>query len=155
VGAYQYHYNIETFNTPGINIWAFSLWVIGGYSYLTIHNAVKNKIFNSYLSLIISWAIYLTGLFVSEYIGYRILNIHENSARGGALIFGLIHGNKILHSYYLFFPALIIFLHQLLLKLPAWISKCFQNYHDTQVGTIHGRKQKREHMEYTQPAECI
>ena len=119
VGNYQYHYNIEAFNTQSINIWAFSLWVISGYLYLTIHGRVKNKIENRYLPLVISWFIYLTGLLLIEYIGYAVLGIRENSARGEALILGLIHGNSTLHTYYMLFPALIIAIYQLLLVLPA------------------------------------
>ena len=125
VGNYQYHYNIEAFNTYSINIWAFSLWLISGYLYLTIHRSVKDKITNRYLPLVVSWFIYLIGLLLIEYIGYAVLGIHENSARGGALILGLIHGNSMLHTYYLFFPALIIAVYQLLLVLPANTIKFF------------------------------
>lgn len=128
VSNYQYHYNVEIFNTRIINIWAFTLWVTSGYIYLNIYNNLKVKIYSKTISLFTCWCVYLSGLLMLEYIGYSLLGIHENSARGGALILGLIHGSTVLHIYYMFFPALIILLYQLLLMSPGRVTKWLQNF---------------------------
>lgn len=132
VSNYQYHYNIEIFNSRIINICAFSLWILSGYTYLYLHDKIKNKIPDYRLQITASWVVYFTGLLVVEYTGYNILGIHENSARGGALIFGLIHGNTFLHIYYMLFPALILVVYQLTLMVPAKTVKLFQTLRRTE-----------------------
>ena len=120
---YQYKYNVAVFNTPLINIWAFSLWILTGFLFLEIYSFIRKKVGMLYLQFIFSWLVYFTGLLVFEYAGYYILDIRECSARGGALIFGLIHGSKLMHTYYMLFPALIIAIYHLFLVLPVRIQK--------------------------------
>jgi hypothetical protein len=121
VGNYQYKYNVEVFNTHIINAWAFFLWIITGYLFLEIYSFIKKRIPLRYLHFAFSWVTYFTFLLLFEYLGYYILEIRECSARGSALIFGLIHGSRVLHTYYLLFPALIIGVYHLFLFLPARI----------------------------------
>lgn len=139
VNNYQYKYNVEIFNTHVVNIWAYSLWVIASYVYLKLDSSINNKFANKYISFTLSWAIYFLGLLLLEYIGYNILGIHESSARGGALIFGLIHGNNILHIYYLLFPILITGVYRLFLVLPAGTIKAFNVFRHI-PGIINGHR---------------
>lgn len=48
VGSYGYKYNIEIFNTSGINIWAFILWFCAGllvlFSYKFLFNSYKSEL---------------------------------------------------------------------------------------------------------------
>ncbi|MBS1772629.1 MAG: hypothetical protein JST82_07205 [Bacteroidetes bacterium] len=127
VKNYQYSYNVEAFNTQIINIWAFILWLIGGYIFLCIYDRVRTVVESRYLVTVISWCIYFLGLLLVEYTGYNVLGIHENSARGGALIFGLIHGNMMMHIYYLSFPILSMLLYQTILIVAPVITKWTNN----------------------------
>ena len=127
VGNYHYKYNVEAFNTYGINIWAFSLWVVWGYITLQMHSFAKTKTPYSFIQIPISWLLYFAGLLIFEYIGYYILKIRESSARpGDALIMGLVHGTYILHVYYLFFPFLILAVYHLLLAIRASAKSCLE-----------------------------
>lgn len=114
VGFYQYHYNVNL-NTPGLNMWAFSLWTLGGLAFFEGSWKVKSKVENIYLRVLSIWGIYLVILFSIEYLAYNILNIRENSISGGKpLAFGLIHGTRILHVYYITFPFIAFLFYQLM-----------------------------------------
>ena len=118
VSAYRYRYNVDAFNTQGINIWAFSLWVLGGYVFLRIYAFVGNKLISQYLRIIVSWLFYFSCLLVMEYIGYYTLQIRESSARpGDDLLFGLIHGTKGMHVYYVLYPFFIITVYTIILRV--------------------------------------
>lgn len=118
VGNYQYHYNIPSLNTPGLNLWAFSLWWIGGCLIIELFLFIRNRIESRTLQLLTFWLSYVTLLLFIEYIGYNLLNISEMSySRNSYLIFGLIHGNFWLHLYYLVAPFLIIMFYTIVDKL--------------------------------------
>jgi hypothetical protein len=60
----------------------------------------------------VTWLFYIILLFAFEFNGYRILGVHENSMTGATpLLFGLIHGNRILHIFYLISPFCTISLY--------------------------------------------
>ncbi len=113
-GFYQYKYNYNVFNTQGLNIWSFTLWVLGGFLFLKVYRNIKTKDNNVFRRLALSWLIYFGMLLVIEYFGYYILGIREISvANAKPLIFGLINGNLALRIYYLIFPFLIIPLYEI------------------------------------------
>lgn len=109
VGFYKYKYNIEAFNTNGLNIWAFLWWSIGLFLICLFHIRLKDKFQNEKLYYFILYIFYLIILLLVEFIGYELLNIreiyHSNST---ALLFNLIHGTFILHLFYLTSPFIII-----------------------------------------------
>jgi hypothetical protein len=103
VGFYKYHYNLDFLNTPGINLFSLVLWITGGY--ITIHVFRTLKYNSPSVRMVITWIFYLIILVVVEFSGYVLLGIHENSKPGASsLFFGLIHGNRILHIFYLISP---------------------------------------------------
>lgn len=109
VGNYQYQYNISFLNTPGLNLWAFFLWWIGGYYILEVYLVLKKNINNKYNQLIYLWILYFIVILIVEFIGYAGLHISEiGNVNNTSLIFGLIHGNFWLHLYYMFAPFLMI-----------------------------------------------
>jgi len=109
-GSYQYRYNMEWMNFPGLNLWAFLLWTAGGFIFLRIWFLVNARIRKKFISVIVSWMIYITILLILEFLGYRMLHIRETSTHlKNPLIFGLVHGSPGLHIYYLIFPFIIIF----------------------------------------------
>lgn len=122
VGSYHYKYNIGLFNTPVINIWAFTLWVLTGYIALQIIFYFRARVGHAVLILPLSWIIYFAGLLLFEYIGYYVLNIRERSAQpADALVFGVIHGPFSLHAYYVSFPILISGVYNVVLSFAAYI----------------------------------
>jgi len=113
VGNYQYQYNISILNTPGLNLWAFFLWCIGGYYTLKMYLFLKKCISKKYTQLIYLWIVYFAILLIVEFIAYNWLHISEiGNANKTSLIFDLIHGNYWLHLYYLIAPFLMILLYE-------------------------------------------
>mgnify|MGYP000409825610 CR=1 FL=1 len=109
VGSYSYKYNVEIFNTSGINIWAFILWFCAGllvlFGYKFFFNSYKSKI----KKISIIYLFYLISLFILEILGQYIFSIHEISKSDSkALIFDLIHGTRVLHIFYLSAPFILI-----------------------------------------------
>jgi uncharacterized membrane protein YeaQ/YmgE (transglycosylase-associated protein family) len=110
VGFYKYHYNTVWLNTPGINLTTLILWVIGGYITIQIFRSLKYR--NPLVRLVVTWIFYIILLFGFEFTGYIILGVHEISTTGATpLLFGLIHGNRILHVFYLVSPLCTISLY--------------------------------------------
>ncbi len=110
VGFYKYHYNIDWLNTAGINLTAFLLWIAGGYITIQIFRSLKFR--NNLVRILVTWIFYIILLFAFEFNGYSILGVHENSTPGATpLLFGLIHGNRILHIFYLISPFCTISLY--------------------------------------------
>jgi len=123
VGSYQYQYNISYFNTPGLNLWAFFLWLLGGYYIIELYLFIKKRVENKTNQLIFLWLTYIISLLILEFIGYYCLHIAEISfSYDNSLIFGLIHGSFWLHVYYLISPFLIIAFYEIL----TWISASAQ-----------------------------
>lgn len=115
VGNYHYHYNVTSLNTPGINLWAFSLWCIGGYIIIELYLSIKRRVNNKIGQLIILWLIYFGSLLIIEFIGYYCVEIQERSiSYNNPLIFGLIHGSFWLHLYYMTSPFLIVAFYEML-----------------------------------------
>ncbi|MCS7054346.1 MAG: hypothetical protein NZM09_11525 [Ignavibacterium sp.] len=109
VGFYGYKYNIEYFNTIGLNIWSFTLWFIASTSILIFYDFIDSKVSKKILSITILYLVYLISLFSLEIIGQELLNIHEISKRNATpLIFNLIHGNIYLHIFYLSSPLILL-----------------------------------------------
>ncbi|MDO9510964.1 MAG: hypothetical protein Q7J34_04335 [Bacteroidales bacterium] len=107
VGFYQYNYNHTFLNFNGLNLTAFGLWASGGFGYLWIQKKLSDKVNNRIQLYVYSYLVYLAGLFVIEFIGYHVLIIKEMSFPDKALVLNMIHGNSVLHTYYLLFPVFI------------------------------------------------
>ncbi len=109
VGSYGYKYNVEIFNTSGINIWAFILWFCAGLLVLFGYNFFFNSYKSEIKKLSIVYLFYLISLFILEILGQHIFLIHEISKSDSkALIFDLIHGTRVLHIFYLSAPFILI-----------------------------------------------
>ncbi len=120
VGSYQYRYNIEWMNFAGLNLWAFLLWMAGGFIFLKIYISLKSRSRQKYIAVFLSWIIYFILLLVIEFAGYHLLQIRETSIHHKRpLLLGLIHGSPGLHLYYLLFPFIIILFYEYLLKIIA------------------------------------
>jgi len=109
VGSYGYKYNVEIFNTSGINIWAFILWFCAGllvlFGYKSLFNSYKTEI----KKFFVVYLFYLIFLFILEILGQHIFLIHEISkSNSKALLFDLIHGTRVLHIFYLSAPFILI-----------------------------------------------
>ncbi len=117
VGNYQYRYNLEIFNSPGLNYLAFSLWTIGIYLTIKVF-LIINKRLRSYLfSFLATWASYLLSLFLFEHFCFHILGVHEISKPNNqALIFDIIHGTFVLHIFYMMMPLTCITIYLLFIK---------------------------------------
>jgi len=70
VGFYHYSYNVELFNTPGINIGAFAFWTAGVFFTIRFYEKLKNL--KLWKRLLILWGVYLTGLFIVEFFGFIV-----------------------------------------------------------------------------------
>lgn len=102
VGNYQYQYNQQFFNSPGVNWWAFTLWFVGLMMHFESYLFFKRKIENIFARLVVSWIWFFAGLLTFEYVGFFLLNIRNTSyGNNPALILGLIHGTKTLYIFYL------------------------------------------------------
>jgi hypothetical protein len=118
VGNYKYEYNVHIFNTKGLNIWAFILWTIGGFVILTFYAKIKKRRISYFRRVGFTWLFYVGCILTLEFIGFYLLNIHEVSIPDSKpLIFGLIHGNLVLHIYYIIFPFLVILFYEVLISL--------------------------------------
>lgn len=130
VGSYQYHYNagfdISEINTRGLNLWAFLLWFAGGFFYLEGYKIIKKHIRHPMFKFILSYVFYFSSLLIVEFIGFYLLGIRESNPKAkDPLLFGLIHGNLVLHVYYTIFPFLIILFYEIItfLQIRAHIEK--------------------------------
>ena len=138
VGFYQYHYNVNL-NTQGLNLWAFSLWTIGGMSFFEVSLRLKLKIENAFLLVLSILSIYYFVLFSIEYLAYYIINIRENSlSNGKPLVFGLIHGTLILHIYYVSYPLTIYLFYRLLTVVSTRASLNLNKYQSHSSENITG-----------------
>ncbi|NLZ95741.1 MAG: hypothetical protein GX921_07960, partial [Bacteroidales bacterium] len=78
-----------------------------------VFSYLKNKI-NYFWGAAITWLIYITLLFTVEYIAYHLIALREVSEGTTALVFDIIHGNRIMHVYYTTAPFYFIGLFILL-----------------------------------------
>lgn len=119
VGFYGYKYSIAFFNSPYINWWALTAWSVSGMIMIFVFNYLENKL-NYFWGVIITWLIYITLLFVVEYIAYHLIALREVSEGTTPLIFDIVHGSRVMHVYYttapLYFMSLYILLKFLFKK---------------------------------------
>jgi len=116
VGFYGYAYNIEFFNSKGINWFAWLLWTTGSFLSILFFSKLSNYSF--LFNFLTTWAVYFFVLLLVELIGYHLLNIQEISEpRSKALVFNLIHGTSLLHFFYVFSPFFFISLFLIVKKL--------------------------------------
>jgi len=107
VGFYRYEYNWGFMNSKGINFWALSWWTIACYVTINLFLLFRNR--GPGISVIITYAIYFASLLILEYCGYYLAGMHEISKPGSnALIFGLIHGTRAMHLFYISAPGISI-----------------------------------------------
>ncbi len=110
VGFYGYHYNMEFFNSPGINWLAWAGWAAGIFGVVFCFEFFKIK--NLLLRFSVVWVSHLAVLFIIETLAYYFFSIHEVSIPGAPpLIFGIIHGSPLLHFMYVFSPFFTITLY--------------------------------------------
>ncbi|OGU59240.1 MAG: hypothetical protein A2X64_01735 [Ignavibacteria bacterium GWF2_33_9] len=118
VGFYQYHYSRPTFNFPGFNMWAMTLWTIGYFFIIRGYNFYKRHLKKLPLAVIATWITYFIVLFCVEYLGRYIFEIKEvSSEENTPLIFNLVWGNDILHIVYSFAPIIAILVFHPIRKL--------------------------------------
>lgn len=113
VGSYHYHYSIAEFNSPGINYSAFIFWFFGYFAIITFYRILEQKISKIIYRILIYWSTYFVVLFILEYLGHYVFELKEvSSPLNYPMIFGLIHGNAVLHTVYCFAPitAICVFL---------------------------------------------
>lgn len=111
VGSYGYHYNVESYNTQGINVSSLTGWTLCGIYILAVYLLFRNK--NLILRLCLTWICYFLVLLPFEYIYYYILEVHEISGLPlRPLIFGLVHGTKTLHVFYIAAPFILIAVYE-------------------------------------------
>lgn len=110
VASYGYCYNVPLLNSPAINWWAFLLWSLGLFATIKVFKHVRKAVGSGVLASLITWLLYLLGLFVVEFIGYRLMGIHEQTNEG-PFLFGLIHGSQVLKAYYVTAGVLVMALH--------------------------------------------
>jgi hypothetical protein len=107
VGFYHYRYNVEVYNTPGINLSSFTAWTIGGVFILYMFRLLRKK--KLYYRLALTWLVFFIALLGFEYVYYYILVVREMSGLPlRPLIFGLIHGTRTLHVFYVLAPFILI-----------------------------------------------
>ena len=116
VGLYGYRYNIEFFNSPFINWLAFILWSIGLFLTIKVYQLLGKLIACFWKKILATWFIYFMALLFIEFLGYHVFKIRQVTYET-PLIFGLIHGTKILKYYYIFAGILAILLNNLLKNL--------------------------------------
>ncbi len=116
VGFYGYKYDGNEWNSSGLNYSAFIFWTAGAFGTISFYRLIWW--FKPIGRFMITWLAYLPVLFLVEYFGYHILQLHEISRPGSsALLLGLIHGTRTLHIFYLISPLITIPLFLLLKNL--------------------------------------
>jgi hypothetical protein len=116
VGFYGYHYNIDFFNSPGINWYAWLLWSLN--SIILIYSSKNIPVRNRIARFLSVWILWLIGLFAAEAAGYYWLGLHEISDPNATpLIFGIIHGSVVMHLFYVFAPFPVIGLYGFLSRI--------------------------------------
>lgn len=119
VGFYGYKYNEYEFNTPGLNVFAFIVWWLSLYGIIQLYELFGTKMKRDFPRALTVWLIYFPLLLIIEYISYYIFELREsgNHFSREALMFGVIHGTPILHTFYLLFPFVVITVYKLFKKL--------------------------------------
>lgn len=113
VGFYGYSYNVNFFNSPGINWYAWMLWTL--FQFMIIYSFEYVRIKNLIVRFFLIWSIYIIVLFTFEALGYYILNLREvSNPNATPLILGIIHGSPVMHFMYLLSPLFSITLFRFL-----------------------------------------
>lgn len=99
VAFYGYRYNVEFFNSRGINWWAFLWWSGDLFAMLRFFDWLRGAVSPRWLAVPATWAAYAATLLTAEYVGYALLGIREMHGEP-PLIFGVIHGTTTLKLYY-------------------------------------------------------
>lgn len=112
VGSYQYRYNLELLNSPGINGWAFVCWVGAILAALRWYRWAERRWPAPGVALATTWLFWVVGLmFPGEFIGYTLLGIHEvGHPTATPLLLDLVHGTPTLFSFYLAGPITSVLL---------------------------------------------
>ena len=99
VAFYGYRYNVEFFNSRGINWWAFLCWSGELFAILRFFDWLRGAVSPRWLAVPATWGAYAATLLTAEYIGYALLGIRELHGER-PLIFGVIHGTTTMKLYY-------------------------------------------------------
>ena len=120
-GSYGYRYNVSFLNSPGINWWAFVLWTCGLLFALAVFAMSRSTMTNGFVRLAAAVAAYWVALIALEFVGYNVLGIRETTNGGArALIGNLIHGNPMLHVFYLVAAPVVIGLNVIGERMLGW-----------------------------------
>jgi hypothetical protein len=112
VGFYHYSYNLESYNTPGINVLSWLGWTSGGLFILIAFSLLRKMKLPYRLGL--TWILYFHALLAFEYFYYYLLEVKEISGLPlRPLIFGLVHGTRTLHVFYIIAPFIILSIYRL------------------------------------------
>jgi hypothetical protein len=118
VGSYHYHYSRAEFNSPGINYAALLFWFFGYLAIISYYRILELKIGKIFFRIMILWTTYFLVLFVVEYLGHYVWEIKEVSSPSNyPMVFGLVHGNSVLHTVYCFAPITAICIYLPIRKL--------------------------------------
>jgi len=110
VGSYQYRYNLEFLNSPGINGWAFVCWVGTVLAILRWYRWAEVRWAAPGMALATTWVFGVLGLMLPiEFLGYTLLGIHEvGHPAAQPLLLDLVHGTSTLFTFYLTAPITIV-----------------------------------------------
>jgi uncharacterized membrane protein YeaQ/YmgE (transglycosylase-associated protein family) len=111
VGSYHYKYNVSFYNTPVINISTLIGWTVGGMFILYMYRLFRKRYWLIRISL--TWMLYFLALMVFEYFFYYILEVRETSGHPlKPLLFGLVHGTRTLHVFYIIVPFILVAVYE-------------------------------------------
>jgi len=99
VAFYGYSYNVEFFNSPVINWWAFLWWSGGLLGVLRFFDWLRGAVSPPWMAIPATWAAYVATLVTVEHVGYAVVGIREVRG-GGPLVFDVIHGTPAMKLYY-------------------------------------------------------
>ena len=124
VGTYGYRYNVDTCNFQGLNYYTFVCWFLSGIGIIGFYEIIRGMYNKTYFAAqLITWCVYIPILFAIEYIAFNWVEIYESSPNTKPLIFDIIHGTPLLHTFYLSSPLLYVGLYFVLRKLFGYALK--------------------------------
>lgn len=113
--SYGYQYNHSGLNASHFNFFAFTVWSLGLCSVIALQRAMEGRIYHVPSRLALIWTSYFVGLVLLEFVGYKLLGIHEVSkgVLHPPLLFGLIHGTVAMKTFYLLIGVVTALLDQM------------------------------------------
>jgi len=91
-----YEYTSLNLTVGRINLFPLIAWTIGLVFLREIYGKIRGK-----HKFLLTWVIYLVGLWIVEYIGYHLLRIRLNSNFSGLFSLGILHSPTYLKIMYI------------------------------------------------------